>query len=226
MKVLLDSLVATSADRHMQSLLHSESEISVEIFDPFLSPGDITAVFETFQPDIVLLDPAWFPVSVLILAIIHLDNNGRTRAVIASPLIDDVVKIRVAHRNFFDVIHTNTSSEDFIDSLRHIHDGSSSLEHDSLWQRIPKPSGVPNMSLGPKDHTDIAILDLVCIGLHDAHIAEALGFSLQTVKNRVSKMLARTGIENRTQLAWQYSQQLLTASMMQNVENENIRRRL
>lgn len=225
-RVLVDSLVADSANHLMDSLQHAEPQIAVEIFDPFLSPAQIASIIESFQPDLVLLDPAWFPVSVLVLSLIRLTAKAHTRTVIALPHIDDVAKIRVAHRNFFDVVGTQTSSDELLDSLHRIHNGTSSLEQDPLWLRIPKPSGTPDISQGPKDHTDVAILDLVCIGLHDAHIAEALAFSLQTVKNRISQMLTRTGVQNRTQLAWQYSQQQLTASMMQNIQNESVSRRL
>lgn len=226
MRVLVDSLVADSANHMMDSLQHAKDQIAFEIFNPFLSPGQIALIIETFQPDIVLLDPAWFSISVLILSLIRITGKVDTRTVIASPHIDDVTKIRVAHRNFFDVVETQTSLEELLDSLHRIHNGTSSLQQDPLWLRIPKPSGIPDISQGPRDNTDVAILDLVCIGLHDADIAEALAFSLQTVKNRISQMLARTGVRNRTQLAWQYSQQQLTASMMQNIQNKSIGQRL
>lgn len=225
-KVLLDSLVADSAPHLVESLQHAEPQIAFEVFNPFLLPGQIATIIETFQPDIILLDTAWFPISVLILSLIKLTGSMHTRTVIASAHVDDVLKIRVAHRNFYDVITTTSSSEALISSLHRIQKGDSLLESDHLWRRIPKPLRIPDMSQGPRDQTDIAILDLVCIGLHDAHIAEALAFSLQTVKNRISQMLTRTGAQNRTQLAWQYSQQQLTASMMQNIENESISRRL
>jgi hypothetical protein len=41
-----------------------------------------------------------------------------------------------------------------------------------------------------------------------------LGYSIQAIKNRVSLMLARAGSPNRTQIASQFTNQLLVAQMI------------
>jgi DNA-binding NarL/FixJ family response regulator len=65
-----------------------------------------------------------------------------------------------------------------------------------------------------QDETDHAILELVCVGLRDQDIAEVLGYSVQAIKNRISLMLARAGSPNRTQIASQFTNQLLVAQMI------------
>jgi DNA-binding NarL/FixJ family response regulator len=75
----------------------------------------------------------------------------------------------------------------------------------------------------PQDATDLAILELICIGYRDSDIAEVLGYSVQAVKNRLGGMLKRSGLNNRTQLAWQFTNQLLTARMVQNMQQQNSR---
>ena len=51
------------------------------------------------------------------------------------------------------------------------------------------------------DDTDRQILRLLADGMSDKQIAEAVFLSVQTVRNRVSRLLNRFGKENRTQLA-------------------------
>lgn len=51
------------------------------------------------------------------------------------------------------------------------------------------------------DDTDRQILRLIADGQSDKQIAEAVYLSVQTVRNRVSRLLNRFGKENRTQLA-------------------------
>ena len=49
---------------------------------------------------------------------------------------------------------------------------------------------------------------------HYQDIAEVLGYSIQAIKNRISLMLARAGSPNRTQIASQFTNQLLVAQMI------------
>ena len=56
-------------------------------------------------------------------------------------------------------------------------------------------------SIAKLDETDRHILRLLADGQSDKQIAEAVYLSVQTVRNRVSRLLNRFGKENRTQLA-------------------------
>lgn len=51
------------------------------------------------------------------------------------------------------------------------------------------------------DEIDRAILSLIAAGMTDRQIADRVFLSPQTVRNRVSRLLAATGLMNRTQLA-------------------------
>ena len=48
---------------------------------------------------------------------------------------------------------------------------------------------------------------LICVGMQDVDIANVVHLSTQTVKNRISAMLERSGLRNRTQLAWMQANQ-------------------
>lgn len=51
------------------------------------------------------------------------------------------------------------------------------------------------------DETDRRILSLIAEGKFDKEISDEVFLSLQTIRNRVSRMLAETGAKNRTHLA-------------------------
>ena len=57
------------------------------------------------------------------------------------------------------------------------------------------------------DETDIGILTGIVEGLTDPEIAENLHYAVQSIRNRVSRILHDTGAHNRTQLATMFLQQ-------------------
>jgi len=59
-------------------------------------------------------------------------------------------------------------------------------------------------TLAVSDAVDERIVDFVAQGLADKQIAKVLGLSVQTIRNRVSRMLIDSGPRNRTELAVQY----------------------
>ncbi len=60
---------------------------------------------------------------------------------------------------------------------------------------------LPTTSLSMLSRSDYGIAELISRGRTDREIADELHFSLQTVKNKVSRILSAVGVENRTQLA-------------------------
>ncbi|NDH37048.1 MAG: hypothetical protein EBX76_03575 [Acidimicrobiia bacterium] len=48
-------------------------------------------------------------------------------------------------------------------------------------------------------------------------------YSVQSVKNRLGIMMKRSGVANRTQLAWQFTNQLLIARMVEQMEHVRVR---
>ena len=59
----------------------------------------------------------------------------------------------------------------------------------------------PNNALSSLSETDQQIARHISYGLSDKEIAETMHFSVQTVKNRVSRILRLLHLDNRTQLA-------------------------
>lgn len=55
------------------------------------------------------------------------------------------------------------------------------------------------------DETDRRLVQLISVGYADREIGLILGFSHQALRNRISHLMLRSGIRNRTQLAARYT---------------------
>lgn len=79
------------------------------------------------------------------------------------------------------------------------------------YQTTPQQDMEP--PIGPisyKDHVDEEIAAMIASGMADQEISNHLYLSLQTIRNRVSRMLHDSGVRNRTHLAMVYLTSLET----------------
>lgn len=74
------------------------------------------------------------------------------------------------------------------------------------------PTEAPTGPLAYKDQVDHDIAAMISSGMSDKEIADALYLSLQTIRNRVSRLLHDSGARNRTHLAMVYLTSLETFS--------------
>jgi len=92
---------------------------------------------------------------------------------------------------------------DFVESVRRVAAGQSMLDPAVTAQVLARlrngpPEDPVTKHLTPKEHQ---ILDLVGEGLTNRQIADRLALAEKTVKNYVSTMLGKLGVESRTQAA-------------------------
>ena len=218
MRVLIDALVAQSQPALAEAALTRVTDIGVTVFDPFAPPTQIAAAFSATVPDMILVDPAWLVVSSLLLTVVQMSGCTETRCVVGSPRMDNVLKIQAAHGGFFDVVDLTADPHDVLDHLESNCRGISRLDTDRIWTTVPRPSSSASLFTIPKDPGDLAILELIRIGLSDAEISRSIHMSQQTVRNRVSAMLRRSGLTNRTQMAWTFTNQVLIMRMIQGMD--------
>ena len=70
------------------------------------------------------------------------------------------------------------------------------------------------------DEVDRRIVPMIVAGYTDREIADVLHFSHQAVRNRISRLLMRSGIRNRTQLASTFLLERLSIALDQEPEGE------
>lgn len=220
--VLIDRLI-TSDYPHLQLVMQQMyPNVKVDSLD-FLDPTQtVTAALNRAQPDIVLVDRVWLHLSTVLSRILMRDDQSLPRVVIASPSVDEVFQAQVTHRGFTDYIDLGAPADVLAAKLCEIHDGMARYAGSRQWSSVPLPSVVNDLSHTPHDDFDRQILGLVCVGMHDADIAHVVHLSTQTVKNRISAMLDRSGLRNRTQLAWMQANQTMADALARSIAHQGL----
>jgi DNA-binding NarL/FixJ family response regulator len=77
--------------------------------------------------------------------------------------------------------------------------GVSAFQH---WKFDVRDSGLEDVC---RDEVDVQIISLIIEGMGNDEIAAQMFIAVQTVRNRISRLLAAAGAKNRTQLAIMFS---------------------
>jgi DNA-binding NarL/FixJ family response regulator len=127
---------------------------------------------------------------------------------------DDIEQKKYAIRSGAAAFCTkNIQPEDLISVIRHVAAGYSVVDgrpldegelaeylglQDNPVAKVNDPRGEP---LQPLSNREMEVLVCVTQGMSNKGIAKALGISQQTVKNHVTSILRKLGLEDRTQAA-------------------------
>ncbi len=216
-RLLVDQLVADQ-----QSSLLAPNSLpegwQVEVFNPFLTPPDLVAVFRDFKPDALVVDEVWLIIAPLLVQLLRVGGCDTAIRIIGTSRVGNVIKLQAAHHGFTDVVEYTEDTGRFVKDLSDSATGRSRLLQDPLWRLVSRPVHLGDVSELIDNETDRDIVELIRIGMPDNDIAECLFLSPQTVRNRVSSMLQRSGLTNRTQMAWAYTNQTLALRMMSNID--------
>lgn len=215
MEVLVDSLIAA---RRPDLVAESTGDTRIRTFDAYSNPWELRVLFEKSRPDVIMVDPAMIVISFLLLEIVRGAECRADRVVVGADVITDVMKVQAIRGGFFDLVDISRPTDEVRRQLEGVHHGCSNLAEDPLWARVTKPTAVGNLDLVPNDAIDVEILELVALGLMNDDIGEVIHLATQTVRNRVSSMLQRAGMTNRTEMAFSYLGQTMTMRMIQGMD--------
>lgn len=144
---------------------------------------------------------------------------------IATREVDDVFMAQLVHRGFSSFVDLDQPANDVVKQLCHIvsQGNVQPFGNDAIgghpWATVPLSPLLVDWSTIPADDVDQQILKLVALGMQDADIAGVVHASTQTVKNRLSAMLDRSGFHNRTQLAWMATNQAVSEAVLRGLRN-------
>ena len=162
------------------------------------------------RPDAVIVASEWLHLVELLHRVLETRGWTGSRVLLATDHLDDIFRAQAVHRGFSHQLDLRLSSEQLGRHLCQASGPATSPANVPLWNSLPLPAIVPHARDTANDDTDRAILDLVSVGMQDCDIGNVVHASTQTVKNRISAMLTRSGCRNRTQLAWMHSNDALT----------------
>lgn len=223
-RLLIDRLIAEAQPRLTDFTAALQLGTWVHTFDPFGTPSEIADELSRLRPEVMVVDPSWLVVSPMLLALLEQADCGHTRTVIGARRVTEVLKVKTAHHGFFDLVDLSKSIDDLVGDIRRIHAGTSLLQEDRVWMVVTPPASGMDITVAPTSQVDMDILELICIGLADKEIAQVVHMSVQSIRNRISSMLKRSGMSNRTQMAWMYANHTLVNGMNRSLETHATQR--
>jgi DNA-binding NarL/FixJ family response regulator len=99
------------------------------------------------------------------------------------------------------IVLKGAPTQELVDAIRDVAAGMQLINPVEVRSASKRVNAIPSNVLSSLSETDREIALLISQGLTDKDIAAAVHFSVQTVKNRVSRILTQVGAANRTQLA-------------------------
>lgn len=172
------SVTTNSVASTIKALEKDSSTVDVAVLDVRLGDGtghDITQWIKTHHPDInVVLLTSFLEDDVLI--------NGYTSKASA-------------------IVLKGAPTAELVKAIHDVAAGLQLINPVEVRAASKRVGAIPANVLSSLSDTDREIALLISQGLTDKDIAAAVHFSVQTVKNRVSRILTQVGAANRTQLA-------------------------
>ncbi|MBU3688013.1 MAG: response regulator transcription factor [Actinobacteria bacterium] len=199
MRVVLGRLVVDEAP----DLASTLAELGrVDVLPTYQMDPSLVAQLADLKPDVVIVGRFMTELAFLLSEYLRQAGCSESPIVVAANPVTNALKIKVAHAGFDDVVDLGRPLPEIRTAIANIGQGKFALDDDPLWRRVDRPPRHLDLPLMTRDDVDIEILNLIAIGLSDQEISEVVHMSPQTIRNRVSHMLIRSGLANRTQLAW------------------------
>ncbi|GAB3120783.1 response regulator [Glaciibacter psychrotolerans] len=155
------------------------------------------------RPDVVLLDVRLPDGNGIDICRDLHSSNPRIRCLILTAYDDDDAIYAAVIAGASGYIQKDVRSSSLVDSIRRVADGHTLIDsqyRDRVVERLRSPSlGDPRLAtLSTRER---AVLTLVADGLTNREIGERLSLAEKTVKNYVSGVLSKLGLQHRTQAA-------------------------
>jgi two-component system response regulator DevR len=187
--------------RGIKELLESEGDIVV-IGESGLAE-EATRRIPALKPDVAILDGRLPDGSGIDVCREIRSVDPEIAAVILTSYDDDEALFSAIMAGAAGYILKQVRGTDFIDTVRRVAAGQSMLDPAVTAQVLERLRSGPKAdpSLEQLTAQELRILELIADGMTNRQIATTLFLAEKTVKNYVSSMLAKLGLESRTQAA-------------------------
>lgn len=223
MLFLIDRAITVEFPELLRASNEHCTRVEVRTFDFVGAASSISSAFSDECPKVVLVDRVWLHLAWYLMQILHSGAGRRETCqpgmlVVGAKHVDEVLRVQVLHRGFDDCVELARPARQVIARLIQMQYEPPTTSPDYQWNSLPLPAAVSHPNEISRDDIDVAILDLLTVGVQDADIAAVVHISTQTVKNRISAMLSRSGLRNRTQLAWMHSNNALGVAALREMQ--------
>lgn len=189
-----------TAGRHLaEAMLRSRIALSAEVS---VGLSKLPTVFsEPTRVDACLIDSALLPKCLEPDTLPRLPRGSSMKRIVLAPTVQNSLLIQAAQGGIDDVIDMSQTPDRLLAQFRDSIAGRHTLRSHPIWNSIQPPKDVHDLSSPYRDNIDREIVSMIAAGLTDDEISHGVYLSCQTVRNRISRMLERSGTRNRTQLA-------------------------
>ncbi len=187
--------------RGIRELLESEGDIVV--VGESGSAAEATRHIPALRPDVAILDGRLPDGSGVDVCREIRSRDPRIAALILTSYDDDEALFSAIMAGAAGYILKQVGGNDFVDSVRRVAAGQSMLDPGVTARVLERVRTGPRADPALEQLTtqELRILELIGEGMTNRQMAEAMFLAEKTIKNYVSSMLAKLGLESRTQAA-------------------------
>jgi two-component system response regulator DevR len=187
--------------RGLKDLLESDGDI--EVVGESGSAAEATRRIPALRPDVAVLDARLPDGSGIDVCREIRSREPRTSALILTSYDDDEALFAAIMAGASGYVLKQIRGNDLVDAVRRVASGQSLLDPAVTQQVLDRLRRGPEVddALAPLTEQERRLLELIWQGLTNRQIAEQMFLAEKTVKNYVSNLLAKLGLERRTQAA-------------------------
>jgi hypothetical protein len=178
-----------------------DREPDIEVVGAVATGSELLDLVGTSKPEVVILDVRLQDASGLELAQRVRVDFPDARIVMLTSFESDSALVSSFEAGAAAFLLKTGNSEELVSAVRGAAMGLCLINPVAVRDALARIRSNGASLIDRLDETDRQILRLLADGMSDKQIAESVFLSVQTVRNRVSRLLNRFGKENRTQLA-------------------------
>ncbi|MFO7662141.1 MAG: response regulator transcription factor [Chloroflexota bacterium] len=180
-----------------------ETKPGIEVIGEAADGEEAVERARLLKPDVILMDII-MPKKDGVRAIREIrELQPDSRILVLSSAADDILVAESLRAGAMGYLLKTAMPSELVDAIKHVHAGETPLDP-AVARKLVNKLTDPLPSVPLKEiltDREMEILLLVARGLSNNEIAKNLGISVRTVGTHTSHILAKVGVENRTQLA-------------------------
>lgn len=178
-----------------------ESNDDIEVVASTASMDETMRVLPEVKPDIAVLDVRLADGNGTVLARWISQNSPGTKVIMLTSFSSDEALVHSYMAGASAFLLKNSSATVLTERIRDVNAGMAFIDPVEARAAMSRLDRSGALRLSQLDATDRSIVDLIAEGLSDKEISQRIHLSPQTIRNRVSRILAVLGKSNRTQVA-------------------------
>jgi two-component system response regulator DevR len=178
-----------------------ESNDDIDVVASAASMDETMRVLPEVKPDIAVLDVRLADGNGTVLARWISQNSPGTKVIMLTSFSSDEALVHSYMAGASAFLLKNSSATVLTERIRDVNAGMAFIDPVEARAAMSRLDRSGSLRLSQLDATDRSIVDLIAEGLSDKEISQRIHLSPQTIRNRVSRILAVLGKSNRTQVA-------------------------